>query len=109
MVASNGRDAVRVEEGAGITHLILEAPPANALGMGLVDGLERALSSLETGSAGAIVISSALPRFFAAGADIKHMSALTEDEFAAYRDALRSPLERLATCGRPSIAAVDGL
>jgi enoyl-CoA hydratase len=109
MVASNGHDAVRVEEGAGIMHVILDAPPANALGMPLVDGLERALTRFEDGSASAVVISSALPRFFAAGADIKHMSSLSEDEFAAYRDALRSPLERLATCGRPSIAAVDGL
>ena len=36
------------------------------------------------------------------------MSTLDSSEFARYRDALRSPLERLAGCGRPSIAAIEG-
>jgi enoyl-CoA hydratase/carnithine racemase len=108
-VGSGGRNPIRVEEGGGITHVILDRPPANALGMPLLEGLEAVLDTLEEGTAKVIVVSSANPRFFAAGADIKHMTSLDEAEFARYRDALRSPLERLATCGRPSIAAIDGL
>jgi len=109
-VADNDEhNPVLVEQRDGVMHVVLDRPPANALGMPLVHGLEAALDALEGGPAKVLVVSSALPRFFAAGADIKHMTALDEEEFARYRDALRSPLERLAACGRPSIAAVDGL
>jgi enoyl-CoA hydratase/carnithine racemase len=101
--------AVRHSERDGVLHVVLARPPANALGAPLVEGLEQALDTLEDGSVKAIVISSAVHGFFAAGADIKQMSSATHDEFVSYRDALRSPLERLAACGRPSVAAIDGL
>ena len=82
-------------------HIVMSRPPANALGASLIDGLESAIEALEHGSAKVLVVSSAVPGFFAAGADIKHMSKLDSLEFERYRDALRSPLERLAGCGRP--------
>ena len=100
---------VRHDERDGVLHVVLARPPANALGAPLVEGLEQALDALEAGSAKAIVLSSAVHGFFAAGADIKQMSSATHDDFVRYRDALRSPLERLAACGRPSVAAIDGL
>ena len=105
-----GDEVVRTEELDGVTHLIMERPPANALGRPLVEGLEAALDAfLEGSSSKVLVISSAIPGFFAAGADLKYISTLDADGFRAYRDALRSPMERLASCGRPSIAAIDGL
>jgi enoyl-CoA hydratase len=91
-----------------IMHVVMSRPPANALGAPLIDGLGLAIEALEEGSAKVLVLSSAIPGFFAAGADIKHMSTLDPSDFERYRDALRSPLERLAACGRPSIAAIDG-
>jgi enoyl-CoA hydratase len=100
---------VRHDERDRVLHVVLARPPANALGAPLVDGLEQAIDALATGSAKAIVLSSAVHGFFAAGADIKQMSSATHDDFVRYRDALRSPLERLAACGRPSVAAIDGL
>ncbi|MHB8692940.1 MAG: enoyl-CoA hydratase/isomerase family protein [Solirubrobacteraceae bacterium] len=101
---------VRTEQLGGVTHLVMERPPANALGRPLVEGLEGALDEfLGSSSAKVLVISSAIPGFFAAGADLKYISTLDPDGFRAYRDALRSPMERLASCGRPSIAAIDGL
>jgi len=103
------RPAVRSSESDGVFHITMERPPANALGAPLVEGLEAALDALEASPARAVVVSSTLPGFFAAGADIKHMSSLEVEDFERYRDALRSPLERLACCGRPSIAAIDGV
>jgi enoyl-CoA hydratase/carnithine racemase len=55
------------------------------------------------------VIASGLPRFFAAGADIKLMSTASSAEFADYGKQLRAPLTRLAESDRPSIAAIEGL
>jgi len=104
-----GSDQVVAIEALGeVMHVVMSRPPANALGAPLVDALGAAVDALEAGSAKVLVLSSAIPGFFAAGADIKYMSTLDASRFERYRDALRSPLERLAACGRPSIAAIDG-
>ena len=91
-----------------VMHLVMGSAPANALGVGLVDALEAALDALDMSDARTLVVSSAVPGFFAAGADLKYISTLDTSQFEHYRDALRSPLERIASCGRPSIAAIDG-
>jgi enoyl-CoA hydratase len=98
----------QIEERDQVLHVVMARPPANALGPPLVEALDSALDALEAGSAKVLVVSSAVPGFFAAGADIKYMSTLGASQFEAYRDALRAPIERLAACGRPSIAAIDG-
>ncbi|GAA5174286.1 enoyl-CoA hydratase [Pseudonocardia eucalypti] len=90
-------------------RVTLYRPPANALGLPLVEGLEQALDEFEKSDARVLLITSALDGFFAAGADIKLMAGATADEFAAYGEALRGPLNRLATADRPSIAAIEGL
>jgi enoyl-CoA hydratase/carnithine racemase len=90
-------------------QFVMARPPANALGPPLVESLERGLDAFDRSDARALVISSAQPGFFAAGADLKYISTLGGEEFEHYRDALRSPLERIAASGRPSIAAIDGV
>jgi enoyl-CoA hydratase/carnithine racemase len=99
-----------------ICQVSLHRPPANALGLALVTGLERALDAFEASTARVLVITSALDGFFAAGADIKLMGSFADApngsglaEFAAYGERLRAPLSRLAASDRPSIAAIEGL
>lgn len=95
-----------------VLHVVLDRPPANALGTPIIAGLTEVADVLDVGGDGAakvVVISSAVEGFFAAGADIKQMGALDPASFADYRDALRAPIERLAASGRPLIAAIDGL
>ena len=103
-----GDSAVAIEQQDRVLAVTLAHPPANALGAPIVEGLTKAVEAFETGDAKAAVIASSLSGFFAAGADIKLMSTLDGNSFAGYRDRLRAPLERLATCGKPSIAAIDG-
>jgi enoyl-CoA hydratase/carnithine racemase len=105
-MASNG--LVKISQQGAVMHFAMARGPANALGLPLVEALGTALDAFEAGDAGVLVISSALPGFFAAGADLKYISTLDEEGFRRYRDALRSPIERLAACGRPTIAAIDG-
>jgi enoyl-CoA hydratase len=100
---------VKLSEESGVLHVRLSRLPANALGAPLIEGLGNAVDAFDSGSAKVMLISSELEGVFAAGADIKQMSALSAEGFAAYRDALRAPIERLAACGRPSLAAIDGL
>jgi enoyl-CoA hydratase len=106
---TNNRPTVQLERRGEVAHLALDRPPANALGRPLVQALEAALDTIDGWDSSALVISSAVPGFYAAGADIKLIATLDPAGFERYRDALRSPLERLAGWGRPSIAAIDGL
>lgn len=101
---------VRLQTEDRVLHVVLDRPPANALGQPLIEGLTAAADVLERDDRIKVaVVSSALDGFFAAGADIKQMGVLDPGSFARYRDALRAPVERLATCGKPLIAAIDGL
>jgi enoyl-CoA hydratase len=93
----------------GVMQFVLDRPPANALGFPIVNGLSAALDAADTAGAHVLVVSSARPGFFAAGADIKYMIDAELEAFQAYGDALRAVLDRLAEPSRVSVAAVDGL
>jgi enoyl-CoA hydratase len=56
-----------------------------------------------------LVLTSAIPGFFAAGADIKHMGTVDAASFTAYGDDLRRAVERLACAELVSVAAVEGV
>jgi enoyl-CoA hydratase len=96
--------------GDGVLTVLLERPPANALGLPIVEGLHAALDAAdEDGGVKVVVVASRIPGFFAAGADIKHMATVDGPGFHAYGDALRGALNRLAAPERVSVAAIDGL
>ncbi|HEY2042184.1 MAG TPA: enoyl-CoA hydratase-related protein [Jatrophihabitans sp.] len=93
-----------------IMHIVLDRPPANALGVPIIEGLSAALDEAERlAGIHVLVISSALPNFFAAGADIKHMASADGAAFSAYGDGMRAVFNRLATADHLSVAAVEGL
>jgi enoyl-CoA hydratase/carnithine racemase len=93
-----------------IMHIVLDRPPANALGAPIIDGLSAALDEADRlGRVHVLVISSALPKFFAAGADIKHMATADGAAFSAYGDGMRAVFNRLSSGDRLSVAAVEGL
>jgi enoyl-CoA hydratase len=94
----------------GITVVTMDRPPANALGLPILDGLHAAIDAAEqAGDVKVMVITSAREGFFAAGADIKHMSTIDAESFLAYGDRMRAVNDRLAASPWLSIAAVDGL
>jgi enoyl-CoA hydratase/carnithine racemase len=94
----------------GVLTILLQRPPANALGMPIIEGLNAALRRADAEpDVKVLVVVSRIPGFFAAGADIKHMATADGEAFAAYGRALKEPLARLASSERVSIAAVDGL
>jgi enoyl-CoA hydratase/carnithine racemase len=94
----------------GIMRVRLASPPANALGLAIVDGLSAAIDAADAaGDIRVLIVESSVAGFFAAGADIKLMSSIDAAGFADYGDRLRATLDRLAKPGRLSIAAVEGL
>lgn len=95
---------------AGISVVTMERPPANALGIPLLDGLHLAMDAAEkAGDVKVMIITSAREGFFAAGADIKHLSSIDADSFTAYGDKMREVNDRLAAASWISIAAVAGI
>jgi enoyl-CoA hydratase len=90
--------------------LLLQRPPANALGLPLIEGLRDAMDYADSQPGlRVVVVASRIPGIFAAGADIKYMVSADEDAFARYGALLRPQVERLAGADRVTIAAVDGL
>lgn len=97
-------------ESPGVVVVTMDRPPANALGIPILDGLHAAIDAAEqAGDVKVMVITSAREGFFAAGADIKHMSTIDADSFLAYGDKMRAVNDRLAASPWLSIAAIDGL
>jgi enoyl-CoA hydratase len=93
----------------GVLVVTLDRRPANALGLPIIDGLAAALDEADRRpDVRTLVITSAVPGFFAAGADIKHMASIDAAGFAAYGDRLRGVLDRLAGSDRITVAAVEG-
>ncbi|TPG36514.1 enoyl-CoA hydratase/isomerase family protein [Mycolicibacterium hodleri] len=109
MTLSHNGTPVTLRIADTVVEIILTRPPANALGPAIIDGLNRGLDAADASPAKVIVVSSAVPGFFAAGADIKHMSSVDAESFTAYGDRLRAAVERLAAHPAVSIAAIDGL
>jgi len=103
------RASVTWNKDGSIVEVILDGPPANALGPDIVEGLHAAMYFAETATAKVLLVTSAITGFFAAGADIKHMSAVDAASFREYGNALRAGLERLSALPMVSVAAIDGL
>jgi enoyl-CoA hydratase/carnithine racemase len=94
----------------GVWRIVMSSPPANALSVPLLDGLHAAIDAAEAaGDVKAVVVSSALDGFFAAGADIKHLARIDAESFAAYGGQMRAVNDRIAAAPWISVAAVDGL
>lgn len=100
---------VSLRVAGAVVEVTLNRPPANALGLPIIQGLHTALDAADALPAKVIVVSSALTGFFAAGADIKHMSSVDAASFGTYGDELRAAVERLAAHPALSVAAIDGL
>ena len=97
-------------ESAGIVVVTLERPPANALGLPILEGMHAAIGAAEqAGDVKVMVVRSAIEGFFAAGADIKHLAAIDAESFMAYGDTMRAVNDRLAASPWISVAAIDGL
>ncbi|ORW24419.1 enoyl-CoA hydratase/isomerase family protein [Mycobacterium palustre] len=92
-----------------VLHIVLNRPPANALGPAIIEGMHAALDAADKSQPKVLLVSSDLDGFFAAGADIKHMTTVDAASFKAYGDSLRSSLNRLADHAAVSVAAIDGL
>lgn len=106
-------DGLRFEAKDGIGHLILDRPPVNAMSTALYDSLIRILTDIRAmNDVQVVVLSSANPKIFCAGADIKEVSSANTGDDPG-RDVRRQQLSRnmldlLIELPQPTIAVVNG-
>jgi enoyl-CoA hydratase/carnithine racemase len=100
---------VKLETRDRVAIAWLDHPPANALSPDTVAALRRAWDELSGSAVRALVIASANPRLFCAGADIKAFTAMDEASGRAYVAGTHELLRAFERSAIVTIAAVNGL
>ena len=96
-----------VEGQVGI--ITINRPKAlNALNSGVLDELDKTLSSIDTNKIRALIITGAGEKSFVAGADIGEMSKLTKKEGEAFGKKGNDVFRKIETFPIPVIAAING-
>lgn len=91
----------------GVALITLHRPDAlNALNGALIDELGAAIDAFEADDSIGCIVVTGSEKAFAAGADIKEMQA--KSYMDAYMENFISKWERITTCRKPVIAAVNG-
>jgi len=92
-----------------VATVTIDSPPANALGRGTLEDLDRAVEALEREPRlRAAVLTGAGP-MFVAGADIRQLRTFVDPEEAAeFASHAQRTFQRLARLRAPAIAAIDG-
>lgn len=109
-------ETLRLERRAkGVAWIIIDHPPANAISERLMEELEKAADELEADrGVRVVVIASAHPKTFLAGADLKDMIqrgtqfAGNEAGIAEQSARMQRCFDRFATMPKPVIAAING-
>lgn len=99
----------------GVTWIIIDNPPVNAIGEQLMKELEAAVDDLaEDHSVRVIVVTSNHPKIFLAGADLKGMIYDTgemennEDPIAVQSGKMQACFHKFYKVSKPVIAAING-
>lgn len=101
---------VRVSRNEGVAVVIIDRPPVNALSFQVVSELTNVFDELARSSSVAVVILTGEgDKAFVAGADIKEFPGLTRQAGIEMSERGHVLMSRIATFGRPVIAAINGL
>lgn len=107
-VASVG-DVISLERAGGVGQISLHRPPANAYNQQFADELEEAVEAVRADDGiRAAVVTSTLPRFFSAGADVKMFQASTLPEKEKFILHMHEVLRKIETTPKVFIAAING-
>ena len=105
-------ELIRRDDVGGVAVLSMCRPPTNAADVELIEALGAAVDRIAGDASRAVLIRSAVERFFMAGADIKAMLAALD---AGDRDTIQrmrvlpAVLDRLAALPKPTVAAISGV
>ena len=93
-----------------LSLMCARAPSHNFTGRQLLRELQEAIAALRSETTTrAVIVRSAVPGAFCAGADLRERAAMTPREAAAFVADLGSTFSSLASLPMPTIAAIDGV
>ncbi|HEY0719459.1 MAG TPA: enoyl-CoA hydratase-related protein [Streptosporangiaceae bacterium] len=101
-------DFVRVESEAGIATIRLDRPKMNALNGQVQREIGAAAAEVSADPGTRAVILYGGPEIFAAGADVKEMSAARPDEIMDLAAGIQAAFKAVARIPKPVVAAVTG-
>lgn len=102
---------IRVERNGAVATVLLDRPQArNAISGEGWRSLTRCFTELAASDESVVVLRSAVPGIFSAGADLTELARLADHpaERAPFRETMRAAIDALAALPMPSIAAVEG-
>jgi enoyl-CoA hydratase / 3-hydroxyacyl-CoA dehydrogenase len=103
-------ETVTLETRGDVAIAWLDSPPMNALSPKVVEDLQAVWSHVrDSGSIRALVVMSANPQVFCAGADIKAFTQLDETTGRAFIGGAHAMLREMETSGIVTIAAVNAI
>ena len=97
-------------ENAGTAVVTMNRPASrNALGRAMMEEFRATLEALRFNQdVRVVILRSAVPKIFCAGADLKERATMSKPEVAAFVHGLRSSFSALASLPMPTIAAIEG-
>ncbi len=101
-------EPVRLEVGDGIAVLRIDRPKLNALNAAMQTRIGELAREADARPEIAAVVLTGGDQVFAAGADIKEMSAMSYAEMVAHAARLQDAFRAVAAIGKPVVAAVNG-
>jgi enoyl-CoA hydratase/carnithine racemase len=100
---------VSLENRQGVVLAMLRHGVTNPICPRLVEALARAVTSVvDDATAGAVVLTSANPKFFSIGLDIPHLMHLPKEAFLEFITSFSRLSLALLTMPKPTVAAVSG-
>jgi enoyl-CoA hydratase/3-hydroxyacyl-CoA dehydrogenase len=101
---------VRLETRGEVAIAWIENPPANSITFELIEGLERVWATVSANErVGALVVASANPALFCAGADIKGFVAMDAAAQSGFVTRMHALVHEMSCSRIVTIAAVNGL
>jgi enoyl-CoA hydratase/carnithine racemase len=102
------REFVHLEITDGVATMRLDRPPMNALSTQVQQEMRDVAREIaQSSTIGAVVVYGG-PKIFAAGADVKEMSAMDYQEMVRRSAALQDAFSAVAAIPQPTIAAITG-
>lgn len=101
-------DHVRLEVADGVATLRVDRPKMNALSVGVQQEIGAAATEAAQREDIKAVVLYGGERVFAAGADVKEMAQMSQDDMVAASAVLQEQMRLVATIPKPVVAAVTG-
>lgn len=99
---------VKVDENKGFAVLSMNKPPVNSLSLEMIQSLSQTLSQLEKDKCRGVILTSALPKIFSAGLDIREMYKPEEERLRNFWFSLQGLWLQLYGSKMATVASING-